>query len=94
MNEKSSDQLLREMIGAKRRKLRLKAKMADAGTGFIVFCVLAMVGTAVNMFMAQLVCFGLSFFHVYTGLWGPFFLVVAAEGVLASGTAGGRSRSR
>lgn len=48
------------------------------------------VGAATNFLLAQLAVFGLSLFHVDSGIWGTWLLLGVAEAVLTVGVATGK----
>lgn len=39
---------------------------------------------AANLWLAQVTAFGLSLFHVQSGVWGPFLLILVASAVTGS----------
>lgn len=60
---------------------------------FIALLILAFaIGFGSTLLAAQLVCFGLSFYHTQSGIRGPFFLVLATELVITSAVATGGSK--
>ncbi len=45
--------------------------------------------TALAFIPAQMVVWGLSLYHIDSGIWGPFLLVSAAESVVTAGVVSG-----
>lgn len=55
---------------------------------FIFFGLLFLaLGLALDLWLAQLAVWGLSMFHVDSGIFGPLLLIFSAEGVIGSAVA-------
>ena len=54
----------------------------------IVFLLALMAG--IDLWLAQLAVWGLSLFHVDSGIWGPYFLLGALGGTMATAVAIGK----
>lgn len=55
----------------------------------VLFVILSAIGFGLVMLQAQLVVWGLSLFHVNSGIWGPLLLITALESVVAGGVSTG-----
>lgn len=47
---------------------------------------------AADLFAAQLVAFGLAYYHVQSGIWGPFLIMMGFGIICAGSAASGRRR--
>ena len=63
----------------KQAKKRFANKIAITGLAF----------TAMHLWFAQLVDWGLSYFGVHAGIWGPFLLMLALSGVITGSVRAG-----
>jgi hypothetical protein len=48
---------------------------------------------ALDLWLAQTVVWGLSLYHVDSGIWGPYLLLTAATSVVTTGVAFGGNRA-
>jgi hypothetical protein len=55
----------------------------------ILFIALMAIAVGGDFLIAQWVCFGLAFYHVQSGIWGPFFLTTALIGIVSAGVRAG-----
>jgi hypothetical protein len=55
----------------------------------ILIIALIAIAAGVDFLIAQWVCFGLAFYHVQSGIWGPFFLASALVSIVSAGVRAG-----
>lgn len=57
----------------------------------MTFIFAMVIGIAFDLFLAQVVCFGLSQYHIQSGIAGPFLLLIVATSVISLGSRAGSS---
>jgi hypothetical protein len=58
---------------------------------YVLIFILAVAGLfLLSLWSAQCAVWGLSLFHVDSGIWGPFFLIGVLESAIVTGVAFGR----
>ncbi len=56
--------------------------------------ILAALEFGAALMLAQFAAFGLAQYHVQSGIWGPFWLILALEGVVSAGVAAANNGSK
>jgi hypothetical protein len=71
------------------------SRVRVTGLGYVVIVLAGLAACfGLGLLQAQFVVWGLSLFHVHSGIWGPWFLLGALDSSLTFAAVMGKSSSR